>query len=147
MKYLKTKKPPASNMLITITTFEVHLLPVTKPAQNRVEWFLKSKQKENKFSQCILYCLLSQINAFFNTMNCQAQPSPSLKPQLQAWLRLALFSQFTPPPKKVPKLEIQLPKPYQTKQHQWKITSMKDDLNGRRPQWKTTLMEDDLNGR
>ena len=26
----------------------------------------------------------------FNTINYQAQPSPSLKPQLQAWLRLAL---------------------------------------------------------
>ena len=27
------------------------------------------------------------------------------------------------------------------------MTSMEDDLNGRRPQWKTTLMEDNLNGR
>ena len=47
-----------------------------------------------------------------------------------------------PPPRKVPKLEIKLPKtiPNQT-------ISIEDDLNGRRPQWKTTSMEEDLNGR
>ena len=31
--------------------------------------------------------------------------------------------------------------------HQWKMTSVEDDLNGRRTQWKTTSMEDDLNVR
>ena len=31
--------------------------------------------------------------------------------------------------------------------HQWKITSMEDNLNGRRPEWKTNSMVDDLNGR
>jgi hypothetical protein len=27
------------------------------------------------------------------------------------------------------------------------MTSLEDDLNGRRPKWKMTSMEDDLNGR
>ena len=49
-----------------------------------------------------------------------------------------------PPPGKVPKLEIKLQKPYQTKQHQWKTISIEDDLNGRRPQWKTISMENDI---
>ena len=28
---------------------------------------------------------------------------------------------------------------------QWKTTSLESNLNGRRPQWKTTSMEDNLN--
>jgi hypothetical protein len=29
----------------------------------------------------------------------------------------------------------------------WKMTSMEEDLNGRRPQWKKTSIEDGLHGR
>ena len=33
------------------------------------------------------------------------------------------------------------------RRHQWKTTSMEEDINGRQTQWKLTLMEDDINGR
>ena len=87
---------------------------------------------------------------------CRGRPSPSLKPKLQLWLRLALIFDFTthPPRESIDSCNLSFMGIHNHCKvvSKWKTTfqeetSQEDNLTGRRPHWKTTYQEDDLTGK